>query len=241
MQQVLHNAMKIVKKDFASDKLQIVWNIVFMVYMGFATSVIIDNQFEHMDEYINPLIDFLLVFYAPLLGFLFSRRSFRYLNEDSYTRMLYFYRSIPVPASAIFVSRIMNSLIAFFINGIVLFGVIYAIGNHIRAAMDIPSYIAFILTWMGIGFLITGPYIYWENMCSGKKYFGMSLLVMVITSGTAVMLSLLGYSVFEFVVRASIQWGLLSPVMWGSLMVGLASMLLISKLTYIRQQTRDLS
>lgn len=241
MQQVLHNAMKIVKKDFASDKLQIVWNIMFMVYMGFATSVIIDNQFEHLNEYINPLIDFLLVFYAPLLGFLFSRRSFRYLNEDSYTRMLYFYRSIPVPASAIFVSRIINSLIAFIINGIVLFGVIYAIGNHIRAAMDIPSYIAFILTWMGIGFLITGPYIYWENMCSGKKYFGISLLVMVITSGTAVMLSLLGYSVFDFVVRASIKWGLLSPVMWGSLMIGLASMLLISKLTYIRQQTRDLS
>ena len=72
MQQVLHNAMKIVKKDFASDKLQIVWNIMFMVYMGFATSVIIDNQFEHLDEYINPLIDFLLVFYAPLLGFLLA-------------------------------------------------------------------------------------------------------------------------------------------------------------------------
>ncbi len=241
MQQVLHNAMKIVKKDFASDKLQIVWTMLFMVYMGFATSVIIDNQFEHLDEYVNPFTDFILVFYAPLLGFLFSRRSFRYLNEDSYTRMLYFYRSIPVPASAIFVSRIMNSLIAFAINGIVLFGLIYAIGNHIRVAMDIPSYIAFILTWIGIGFLITGPYIYWEHMCSGKRYFGNSILVMVLTSGTAVILSLLGYSIFDFVVRASIQWGLLSPVMWGSLIVGLASMLLLSKLTYIRQQTRDLS
>lgn len=241
MQQVLHNAMKIVKKDFVSDKLQMVWTMLFMVYMGFATSVIIDNQFEHLNEYINPLIDFLLVFYAPLLGFLFSRRSFRYLNEDSYTRMLYFYRSIPVPASAIFVSRIMYSLIAFVINGIVLFGVIYAIGNHIRAAMDFPSYIAFILTWIGIGFLITGPYIYWEHMCSGKRYFGNSLLVMALTSGTAVMLSLLGYSIFWFVVRASMKWGLLSPVMWGSLIVGLAAMLLMSKLTYIRQQTRDLS
>ena len=73
-----------------------------MVYMGFATSVIIDNQFEHLDEYINPFTDFMLVFYAPLLGFLFSRRSFRYLNEDSYTRMLYFtgvYRFRPRPSS----------------------------------------------------------------------------------------------------------------------------------------------
>ncbi|OIB00644.1 hypothetical protein AK95_26110 [Paenibacillus sp. LC231] len=241
MQQVLHNALKIVKKDFASDKLQILWTMLFMVYMGFATSVIIDNQFEHLDEYINPFTDFMLVFYAPLLGFLFSRRSFRYLNEDSYTRMLYFYRSIPVPASAIFVSRLMNSLIAFTINGIVLFGIVYAIGNHIRDAIDIPSYIAFVLTWIGIGFLITGPYIYWENMCSGKAYFRNSLLVMVLTAGSAVLLSLLGYSIFEFVAKAAMKWGLLSPVMWGSLIVGLGAMLLMSKFTYARQQTRDLS
>ena len=39
-----------------------------MVYMGFATSVIIDNQFEHLDEYINPFTDFMLVFYARCWG-----------------------------------------------------------------------------------------------------------------------------------------------------------------------------
>ncbi|OMF81594.1 hypothetical protein [Paenibacillus glucanolyticus] len=241
MQQVLHNAMKIVKKDFASDKLQILWTILFMVYMGFAASVIIDNQFEHLYERSNPFIDFILVLYAPLLGYLFSRRSFRYLSEDSYTRMLYFYRSIPVPASAIFVSRIINSLIAYAINGIVFFGVMYAIGDHIRSAMDIPSYIAFMLTWIGIGFLMTGPYIYWEHMCSGKAYFRNTLVVMVLTTGSVVLFNLLGYSLTDFIAKASIRWSLISPVMWGSLIIGLGAMLLMSNFTYTRQQTRDLT
>ncbi|ANA80809.1 hypothetical protein C7121_02615 [Paenibacillus glucanolyticus] len=241
MQQVLHNAMKIVKKDFASDKLQILWTMLFMAYMGFSASFIMNSQFEHMNEHSNPFIDFILVLYAPLLGFLFSRRSFRYLNEDSYTRMLYFYRSIPVPASAIFVSRIMNSLIAYAINSIMFFGFMYAIGGHIRATMDIPSYIAFSLTWIGIGFLITGPYIYWENMCSGKAYFRNTLVVMVLTSGSVVLFNLLGYSLFDFIANASIRWSLISPVMWGSLIIGLGAMLLMSKFTYTRQQTRDLT
>ncbi|MGO4790899.1 hypothetical protein AB4124_26165 [Paenibacillus sp. 2KB_20] len=241
MQQVFHNAMKIVKKDFASDKFQLIWTILFMLYMGLSTSFVINVQFEHLEEYNNPFVDFIMVLFAPFVGFVFNRRSFKYLNEDSYTRMLYFYRSIPVPASAIFVSRIINSLIAFAINSIVFYGFIYAMGNHIRSAMAIPEYIAFMLTWVGVGFLLTGPYIYWENMCSGKVYLRNTALLNPLIAGSVAVLSLLGYSIFEFVADASIKWGLLSPVMWGSLIVGLASMLLMSKLTCIRQQTRDLS
>lgn len=241
MQQVFHNAMKIVKKDFASDKLQIIWTILFMLYMGFATSVVINVQFEHLDEYNNPFVDFIMVLFAPFVGFLFNRKSFKYLNEDSYTRMLYFYRSIPVPASAIFVSRIINSLIAFAINSIVFYGIIYAIGNHLRSVMDIPSYIAFMLTWVGVGFLLTGPYIYWESMSSGKVYLRNTVILNFFIAGSVAVLSLLGYSIFEFSANAAMQWGLLSPVMWGALIAGLASMMLMSKLTYTRQQTRDLS
>jgi len=212
-----------------------------MLYMGFATSVVINVQFEHLDEYNNPFVDFIMVLFAPFVGFLFNRKSFKYLNEDSYTRMLYFYRSIPVPASAIFVSRIINSLIAFAINSIVFYGIIYAIGNHLRSVMDISSYIAFMLTWVGAGFLLTGPYIYWESMSSGKVYLRNTVLLNLFIAGSVAVLSLLGYSIFEFSANAAMKWGLLSPVMWGSLIAGLASMLLMSKLTYTRQQTRDLS
>ncbi|GIO88877.1 hypothetical protein J2Z18_000706 [Paenibacillus lactis] len=241
MQHMLHNAMKIVRKDFASDKLQILWTLIFMIYMGFATSVVMNEQFEHLNEYVNPLVDFLLVLYAPLMGLTFNRRSFRYINEDSYTQMLYYYRSLPVPAYAIFISRIINAIIAYVINGIVFFGVAYAIANQMREAVDIASYAAFVISWIGIGFLLTGFYIYWENMGSGKAYLGKTLILMIVTVVAAGTLSLLGYSMFKFVMDSAMRWKLLSPVMWGSLIIGLGGMLLMSRLTYIRQQTRDLS
>lgn len=241
MQQVLHNAMKIVKKDFASDKLQFIWTILFMLYMGFAASVAINEQFEHLKEYTSLFVDFIMVIFAPFMGMLFTRKSFKYLSEDSYTRMLYFYRSIPVPSSAIFVSRFINSLIAFGVNSLVYYGFIYAIGNHLRGTMAIPEYIAFALTWVGIGFLLTGPNIYWEHMCSGKIYLRNNFLMMGATVVPIITLSLLGYSIFRFTANASMKWGLLSPVMWGSLIIGLGTMVLMSRLTYLRQQTRDLS
>lgn len=241
MQQVLHNAMKIVKKDFASDRFQIIWTILFMLYMGFAASIAVNEQFSHLQDYTRLFVDFIMVLFAPFLGLIFTRRSFKYLNEDSYTRMLYYYRSIPVPASAIFVSRVINLLIAFGINSLVYYGLIYAMGNHLREVMTIPEYIAFALTWVGIGLLLTGPNIYWEHMCKGTIYLRNNILLTVATVGPVIILSLLGFSIFRFVVDASIRWGLLSPVMWGSLIVGLGTVILISRLTCLRQQTRDLS
>ncbi|KOR76907.1 hypothetical protein AM231_23555 [Paenibacillus solani] len=241
MQQVLHNAMKIVKKDFASDKFQMIWTVLFMLYMGFAAGVAINEQFDHSQGFTSLFVDFIMVLFAPFLGFLFTRRSFKYLSEDSYTRMLYFYRSIPVPASAIFVARVVNSLIAFGINSLVYYGFIYALGNHLRDAMTIPEYIAFALTWVGIGLLLTGPNIYWEHMCRGKIYLRNNLFMTAVTVGPIIILNLLGFSIFRFAANASMRWGLLSPVMWGSLIVGLGTLVLMSRLTYLRQQTRDLS
>ena len=59
--------MKIVKKDYTSDKLQIIWTILFMLYMGLSTSVVINVQFEHLDEYNNPFVDFIMVLFAPFV------------------------------------------------------------------------------------------------------------------------------------------------------------------------------
>lgn len=241
MQQVLHNAMKIVKKDFASDKLQFIWTILFMLYMGFAAGVVINEQFEHLQGYISPFVDSIMVIFTPFMGMLFTRKSFKYLSEDSYTRMLYFYRSIPVPSSAIFVGRVINTLIAFGVNGLVYYSFIYTIGNQLRGAMAVPEYIAFALTWVGIGFLLTAPNIYWEHMCSGKVYLRNNFLMMGATVVPIITLNLLGFSIFRFTANASIRWGLLSPVMWGSLVIGLGILVLMSRLTYLRQQTRDLS
>lgn len=239
---IVSDAMKIVSKDFRCDKLQIVWTIVFMLYMSSSLSFFINSMFQEQ-EIFSPFADFLMLLFTPFLGFSFSRRAFKYLNEDSYTQMLFYYRSIPVPPEAVIVSRAFMGLCAFIMNGIVFFGVTYAIAWDLRASMDLISYISFGISWMGIGVLINGILIYYEFMKNGKTYFWFSIFTIPFFGFIILILYLTGlqFSLFDYFVYASSKWKLLSPVMWGSLVIGLTGFILMCYLTYKRMQLRDLS
>lgn len=240
---MVSHAMKIISKDMKCDKFQWLWTIIFMLYLSVTFSFLINSLFEDQD-YFNPFADFLMLVLAPLLGFFFSRRSFKYLNEDSYTQMLYYYRSIPVPTEAVILSRAFMCLMAFVMNGIVFFGVTYAIGSDLRAYMDLAAYISFGISWIGVGFLIQGLFIYFEFMKSGKVYFWINLLLMFIFAVVLLGLVFIGkmqISLFGLFVVSSYKWKLLSPVMWGSLAIGLTGFILMCRLTFKRMQLRDLS
>lgn len=234
--------MKIVSKEIKSDKLQMLWTIVFILYMAVTLSFFMNSMFEERD-YINPTADVLMLIFIPMLGFYFSRRSFKYLTEDSYTQMLYYYRSIPVPAEAVIVSRIFMGLLAFAINGIIFFGVIYVLADDLRYSMDLMAYISFGLTWIGIGILTTGLLIYFEFMKSGKVYCLITFLLMTIIAVVLWLLFIAGirFSLFDYITTASKRRELLSPVMWSSLVIGIAGFAGMCRLTLNHMKQRDLS
>lgn len=240
--QVVSQAMKIVSKEMKSDKLQILWTFVFIMYMAVTLSFFMNSMFEERD-YINPMADFVMLMLSPMLGFYFSRKSFKYLTEDSYTQMLYYYRSIPVPAEAVIVSRAFMALLAFVVNGIIFFGVIYVIADDLRYSMDLMAYISFGLTWIGIGILITGLLIYFEFMKSGKVYCLITFLVMIIIAVVLLLLFISGirFSLFDYIATASARWKLLSPVMWSSLVIGVGGFAGMCRLTLNHMKQRDLS
>lgn len=242
MLQTVSQAMRIISKDFMNDKLQIIWTILFMLYMATVSSFFINSMFQESD-YLNPFADFLMFIFCPMLGFIFSRRAFKYLNEDSYTQMLFYYRSIPVPAGAVIMSRALMGLSAFIVNGAIFFGVTYAIAADLRANMSLAGYLAFVLTWIGIGILINGLYIYFEFMKNGRAYFWIVTLLMLIFSICIIGLFVVGvrFSLFNFLIGESYKWRLLSPYMWGSLIIGISGYALMCLLTYKRMKLRDLS
>ncbi|MEK3732184.1 hypothetical protein MKX64_06985 [Paenibacillus sp. FSL M8-0334] len=240
----MHNirmAMNIIEKDFRSDKFQVLWTLLFTLYMVLVTGITIGQQFEDLGN-VFPFVDFILFFYVPMMSLWFSRRSFRYLNEDSYTQMLYYYRTLPIPVPVIVYSRLIMGLMAFLFNGLIYYGSIYLISPATRAIMDIPSYLAFVGIWQGIGFLVSGFYIYWEFMVSGKAYFHRALLLILITSIAVVSMSMMGFSLFKFSAESAMRWKLLSPVMWGSLIIGLGTFLLLGRRTlHMLKNKRDLA
>ncbi|NMO97316.1 hypothetical protein [Paenibacillus lemnae] len=238
---VLSQAMKIVAKEIKQDKFMVLWTIIFMTYMTISFSIMLDNAFKEVTY--DPFIDFMLLLFAPMLGFTFSRRAFRYLNEDSYTQMLYFYRSIPVPPEAVMVSRGIMGLCSFLINGMIFFGGIYLLGSSLESAIGLSSFIAFSISWIGIGLLINGLYVYFEIMRTGKGYFWIMLLVFVAIGLIVLITFMLGsrFSLFEHLVNSSREYSLLSPTMWISLITGLIGYIGLCWMAYRRMRLRDLT
>lgn len=93
----------IVRSDFDGDRLKLLWmllwSLLFMGYMGGLSSMIIQDTLDNGDGKI--LADIMFMTVIPMLGFTFSKRTMKYLTEDSYTRMLAYMRALPIPTAVI--------------------------------------------------------------------------------------------------------------------------------------------
>ncbi|KWX72857.1 hypothetical protein [Paenibacillus jilunlii] len=238
----IKDAWVIVRGDFRADKLKLlrvlIFAILFTGYMSIFSEMIIGDVLESGDGKV--LADFLLLSMTPMLGFTFSRRTMKYLSEDSYTRMLAYMRSLPVPAAVVLCKRKLHTVFSFTLNGVLYFGLIYAISGQIRSELSVPAYLAFALTWVGFALMMTGLYIFIELMVSGKTYCWLLLLIMLLSLGMALLVWEAGGNLFLYSIRYAKEWGFASPLMWATLLLGTVSVQLFSKWTIYRLKSRDL-
>jgi hypothetical protein len=232
----------IVRSDFNGDRLKLVWALlwalVFMGYMGFFASMIIDDVLDKGDGKV--LADIILVSIVPMLGFTFSKRTMKYLTEDSYTKMLAYMRSLPIPSAVILFKRKLHVVFSFGLNGLLFFGLIYAVSANIRHELTLPAYLAFAVTWIGYGLMINGLYIFIELLTSGKFYCLCLFLMVILYVGVSLLIWLSDGNLFMYSVNFSREWGLRSPLMWGTLLLGTSSVQLFSAWTIHRLGSRDL-
>ncbi|WP_313639481.1 hypothetical protein MHH52_02645 [Paenibacillus sp. FSL K6-0276] len=238
----LKDSWFIMRSDFRGDKLKILWTflitVIFMCYLGGMTSLVTNDVLGNQDR--TMIADFLLLSLMPLIGFSFSRRSMKYWSEDSYTRMLAYLRSLPIPINVILTRRKFQAVVSFALNGLLFFGIVYLLGENFRKELAVPSYIAFAITWIGVGLIVSGVYIFIEYLCSGKAYLCLTVLIVVLSWGISFLVTLGGGNLFLYSISSSKEWGLLSPIMWGSLLLGTISVQLFSKWTIHRLKSRDL-
>ncbi|MHA0857114.1 hypothetical protein ACH8E3_09555 [Paenibacillus sp. CMAA1364] len=221
-----------------SDKYLIIYSILFMGYIGLILGTLVVEMYDPKDTF-NPSVDILFLTLIPMLGFYFSRHAFKYLTEDSYTQMLIYLRTLPISPQVIMCYRYIQMLIAFAINGVIVFSIIYGFGR-LGTGVSIGDYICFTLTWIGYALAVTGIYIHLEFTCSGKKYFWMSMVIMGASVIVGMTIQLFDGNLLLYTLRMSQEWGTRSPVMWGALLVGVISLALMRKLTIRRLQERDL-
>ncbi|MCL6603327.1 MAG: hypothetical protein K6T94_10665 [Paenibacillus sp.] len=231
-----------IRRELSGDKVSLVltflFSILFLSYLGFFTGILVNESLGEQER--NPFVDFILLTILPILGFTYSRRSFKYLSEDSYTKMLIYLQSLPIPAEVILCKRKIQSLLSYTSNGIVYFGLMYLVYENLRIEISPLPYIVFALTWIGYGFIITGIYIFIEFLFSGKMYFGLTLLIMALSGGIAALVYLAGGNLLVYSISYSKDYGFQSPLMWGTIIAGTVSIQLFSTWTINRLKKRNL-
>lgn len=230
------------KTELKRDRLNWIWTILFTLYTAAITgSVIIGKGIREMEAQMHTLLAHnIFLILIPFLGFFFSRRSFRYFQDDSYTQMLSYMRRFPIPESTIICSRMIQMLIAFAVNGVIFFTVIYFLAlraEHFR----FDQVLAFSLLWIGYGIVVNAVYLYWEFLVNGKAYFAIGMVSFAVLFLIALTSAILDWNLIQFSIEHSQQWGLLAPGMWIMLLTGILLMLFVFKRTKKKLLLRDVS
>ncbi|MDT3428268.1 hypothetical protein J2Z22_003860 [Paenibacillus forsythiae] len=240
--QIWKDSWFMIRGDLRGGKIRLIltalFTIVFMFYLAGLTGLFFNEAAQTHQRSVLP--DYFLLAIVPFLGFAYSRRTMKYWSADSYTKMLAYLRSLPIPLSAVLCKRKLQSVMCFALNGVLFFGLVYALAGHLRASLSPLGYVVFSITWIGYGLAVMGLYIFFEFLYSGKAYFWLLLLTMLISFGGAMLVKLSGGNLLFYSLACSKEWGLLSPLMWGTLLGGTVSVQLFSRWTIHRLKRRDL-
>ncbi|MNJ38780.1 hypothetical protein D3C77_336340 [compost metagenome] len=229
----------IFKRDLYTDRMYLIWSVVFMVYTGAMIAILIMGK-EVSTGVFNPFVDFMLLLLIPLTGFYFSRRSFNYIKDDSYTKMLWYYRTLPILIDSVMKARVIQLLAAVAGNSLILYTTLYLASNFMRSNLGIGEMIVFAITWSGFAIFSNAFYIYFELLASGRKYLWITFVIMFSTALFSVLSYLLNYSLFTSTISVSREYGLLSPYMWGTMVLGLLLLNVMTKVVGRRLSMRDL-
>ncbi|MGW9527227.1 hypothetical protein ACWHAM_05640 [Paenibacillus terrae] len=237
---IMRQAWAITRQDFRSNPYALLWTVLFIMYMGVTMSFVVSMQLGESGA-LNPAADSVMLVLIPFLGFIYNRRTFKYLQEDSYTHMLAFLRILPIPVSAVIMSRIQQAVLAFIVNSVVFFILIFTISDTLRVYTGTGFFVSFALTWIGYGMLIQAIYIHLEFLKNGKAYFWLSLVIMLVCGIIAIVVRIYGANLVSTTAYFSKEWQLLSPVMWGALAAGAIGMFVSYRMTLRRLMKRDLA
>ncbi|MDO3412617.1 hypothetical protein QWJ34_22820 [Saccharibacillus sp. CPCC 101409] len=221
MKENFRQAWLIVVRELRIDRYYLLASLLFILYMAVFAGLMISAL--DREPRFSLLADLLFWLAVSGIGYYFSKRIFKYITQDSYTHMLAYYRTLPIPPQALALARILQMVMSFIVNGIVFFGLMYTLYGELRQLLGIGAYIGFALTWTGLALLTNALYIVMECLMKGKAYFWYSFVLMIGVTAIMLILRLTGIHPLEESIRTSARLGMASPVMWLLLAAGIAS------------------
>lgn len=228
------------RRDFTNNRMIFVWSTIFILYMAGVFGLIFYSGSGDVSVMGSGSIDFIMLICAPLLGTDFSRRAFHLMQNDAYTQNLLYLRTLPIPSSAIIWGRIQQMAIIFFYNWTLFFIMLYLIRIQFDDTVSFVAYLSFAITWAGIGLSLMSLYLHFEFSQTGKKYIRSSFIIVITLVILAVMSAWLNWDITSTLLQFSIQYGLASVIMWGSIILSVVAISLAIRAIKHTLQHRDL-
>jgi hypothetical protein len=194
-------AWRIAKYEFNLAWRGYLVTILVLAYTSFFTSVLL---YAHLSSEISPLsawgLDLGYFCMLPLFGFLMDQTTFRYRREDTYSRKLAEWHTMPIGVGQIIAGRLMLLILVFIADWLLYFGVQYAAFEELRELLNPAEYVIYALTWFGYGVIASTLMVFMELGFSGRVYFGFCFifvffmltvtLLLTVNGKSAVMLTL---------------------------------------------------
>lgn len=167
-------AWLITKTDLGRSKLGVLASIIINVF--FALSVYSFWNGVQLKAGVEPLNHFLLDYVGIIavtnLGFIFSARHLKYMENDSYRNYLRKLRTMPIDIRTVVSTRFFQTGLYTFINGISYFSILYILMlAYDKQAVSLLTYIVFIAVMLCISLFMHTIYIGFEWTQSGRGYF----------------------------------------------------------------------
>ncbi|MFD2614908.1 hypothetical protein [Paenibacillus gansuensis] len=233
---MLNNAWFIAKRDMVIHKWG--WLTTFLMGAYFVlilAGILQDYQVREM-KVMFP-VDLLFCILASVLGFAFTRDYMLYLKEDTFTKKMALYRTLPLRTEEVVLGRILHILVYTLYNSVTIFTVLYFVSRGLNRQLTPLQYVAFVAALIGFSFVFSAFYIFTELGYSGRTYFWLNMIVVVLLIGGIFLLMMLKVSLTDELIVGIRQYGFLIPGMM--LLIGIGSLSYAYQATVRHLSTRE--
>ncbi|KJB85416.1 hypothetical protein AZ66_24740 [Paenibacillus sp. E194] len=195
-------AWMIVKNDLVRFKWGLLMTVMFSIYMATMSGLLLRELFrdvEPLTRTFKGVADFVFLATIPNLGFYFSRRSMRYMKDDSYTKWMRKLRIFPIDARTVVLSRTMQMCVAMLINMSIIIVGHYMLSETIRS-LDGLSILSYVFMLAAYAVAVNWLYISFELSVSGRLYMRYSLVLLGVITMVSVLIATANGSMLQTVI-----------------------------------------
>lgn len=174
-------AWYLAKHELVRDRWKSLFTLLFVGYLLLFTvpllNDVVDGELGGMASWAT---DFIYLTVLPCLGFVLNQTMIGCLKNNSYTKKMAHWRTLPISSKQIALGRIIQLTIVLFMAQLIYFSVQFFLLRNMGADISAGHFAVYGLFWFGYSLTVAVAYVYWELGHSGKIYFYFNLLYIVV-------------------------------------------------------------